>query len=181
MVDLGRKHSIPTNFLSPLPNIFSLLLLLHFFFLSLSFSLQNHLNQTYYKTMFGTFCDKGWKCKISPNQNTTIEIQENIEKVHRSEISTHRQQEEEIERGCEKEREGSPVPIFPLPSFRIVRMQASWMGLFSKVSVMWVKRSWVIFKQKTEFLYIVWDVANDWFFGSWRFFYFPKCYFHDVV
>ena len=25
------------------------------------------------------------------------------------------------------------------------------MGLFSKVSVMWVKRSWVIFKQKTEF------------------------------
>ena len=30
-----------------------------------------------------------------------------------SETLTHSQREEEIERVCEKEREGSPVPIFP--------------------------------------------------------------------
>ena len=38
---------------------------------------------------------------------------------------THSQQEEEIKRGCEKEREVSLVPIFPPPNFRIVRMLAS--------------------------------------------------------
>ena len=63
MVDLGRKHSVPTNFLSPLLNIFSHTFSSLFFF----FFFQNHLNQTYYKTMLGTFCDKGQKCKISPN------------------------------------------------------------------------------------------------------------------
>ena len=43
-------------------------------------------------------------------------------KVHRSETSTHSQREEEIERDCEEEREGSPIPIFPPIGFRIVRM-----------------------------------------------------------
>ena len=42
-----------------------------------------------------------------------------------SKISTHSQQEEEIERDCEKEKEGSPVPIFPPLVFRIVKMLAS--------------------------------------------------------
>ena len=55
------------------------------------------------------------------NQNVKTEIQENAEKVYRSEISTHSQQEE-IERGCKEEREGSPVPIFSPLSFRILRM-----------------------------------------------------------
>ena len=34
----------------------------------------------------------------------------------------HSQQEEEIERGCEEEREGSLVPIFSPLNFRIVKM-----------------------------------------------------------
>ena len=38
--------------------------------------------------------------------------------------STHSQREEEIERGCEEEREGSLVPIFPPTNFKIVRMLA---------------------------------------------------------
>jgi len=38
------------------------------------------------------------------------------------EISTYSQQEDEIERGCEEEIDGSPVPIFPPPDFRIVRI-----------------------------------------------------------
>ena len=32
---------------------------------------------------------------------------------NRSKTSTHSYQEEEIESGCEEEREGSPVPTFP--------------------------------------------------------------------
>ena len=56
------------------------------------------------------------------NQYVIIEIQENVEKVHnRFKTSTHSQQEEEIERD-EEEREGSPVPIFPPLSFKIVRI-----------------------------------------------------------
>ena len=46
-------------------------------------------------------------------------------KLYRFENSTHSQREEEIERGCEEEREGSPVPVFPPLNFRIVRMLAS--------------------------------------------------------
>ena len=41
-------------------------------------------------------------------------MQENAEKVHRSETSTHSQQEEKIEKGCNEEREGFLVPIFQL-------------------------------------------------------------------
>ena len=41
---------------------------------------------------------------------------------NRSEISTHSHLEEEIERGHEEEKEGSPIPIFPPPSFGIVRL-----------------------------------------------------------
>ena len=43
------------------------------------------------------------------------------------EILTHKQQEEEIEKGCdrEREREGAfSVPIFPTLSFRIIRIYA---------------------------------------------------------
>ena len=50
----------------------------------------------------------------------------NAEKVYiRSEISTYSHWEEKIGSGCEEEREGSPVLIFPLLSFRIVRMLAN--------------------------------------------------------
>ena len=34
----------------------------------------------------------------------------------------HSHPEEGIERGCKEEREGSPAPIFPPPSFEIVRL-----------------------------------------------------------
>ena len=44
------------------------------------------------------------------------------------------------ERGCEEEREGSPVPIFPPPSFGIVRLLTGWMGFCFKISGMWVER-----------------------------------------
>ena len=37
-----------------------------------------------------------------------------------SKTSTHNQREKKIERGCEEEREGSPVPIFPPLPTRIV-------------------------------------------------------------
>ena len=45
-------------------------------------------------------------------------------KKHRFKTLIHSQQKEEIERGCKKEREDSPVPIFPLLNFGIVRMLA---------------------------------------------------------
>ena len=45
-------------------------------------------------------------------------------KKHRFEISIHSQQEEEIKRGCEEERKGYPIPIFPPLNFGIVRMLA---------------------------------------------------------
>ena len=38
------------------------------------------------------------------------------------ETLTHSQLEEEIERDCEEEREGSPILIFPPLNFRIVKM-----------------------------------------------------------
>ena len=40
----------------------------------------------------------------------------NAEKVYRFEILIHNQREEEIEKSCEEEREGFPIPIFPCPS-----------------------------------------------------------------
>ena len=54
-----------------------------------------------------------------------------------SKTSTHNQREKEIERGCEEEREGSPVPIFPPLRFEIVRY-VSWLNgfLFSSFSSM---------------------------------------------
>ena len=36
----------------------------------------------------------------------------------RFESSTHSQREEKIERGCEEEKEGSPVSIFPPPKIQ---------------------------------------------------------------
>ena len=41
---------------------------------------------------------------------------------NRSETSTHSHLEEEIERGHEEEREGSPIPIFPPLRYGIVRL-----------------------------------------------------------
>ena len=49
------------------------------------------------------------------------------------EISTHNHLEEEIERGCEEEREGSPVPIISPLRFGIVRLLTGWMGFCSEV------------------------------------------------
>ena len=54
--------------------------------------------------------------------------------------STHSQQEEEIQRSCEEEREGSHVPIFPPLSYKIMRMLVGRMGFRSKVSALWGKR-----------------------------------------
>ena len=56
------------------------------------------------------------------NEKAITKIQENAKKVHKSETSTHSQREEKIERAYEKEREGSPVPIFPPLNFRIMRI-----------------------------------------------------------
>lgn len=47
----------------------------------------------------------------------------------RFETLTHRQQEEEIERGHEGERESSFVPIFLPSNFGIVRIFAGWDSL----------------------------------------------------
>ena len=55
------------------------------------------------------------------------------------------------ERGCEEEREGSPVPIFPPPSFGIVRLLTGWIGFCSKVSSMWVERGSFSFELMREF------------------------------
>ena len=53
---------------------------------------------------------------------------------------THSHTEEEIERGHEEEKEGSPVPIFPPPSFGIMRMFPGSVGFGSQVSTLWGKR-----------------------------------------
>ena len=46
-------------------------------------------------------------------------------KKHRFETLIHSQQNVEIVSGCMKEWDDSPVPIFPLLNFGIVRMLAS--------------------------------------------------------
>ena len=43
-------------------------------------------------------------------------------------------------RGCEEEKKGSPVPIFPPLRFRIMRMFPSSMGFCFQVSALWEKR-----------------------------------------
>ena len=53
---------------------------------------------------------------------------------------TYSHREEEIERGCEEEREIFPVPIFPPLRFRIVRMFLGAVGFGSQVSALWGKR-----------------------------------------
>ena len=50
----------------------------------------------------------------------------------RSETSTHNYQEEGIERGCEEEKKGFPVSIFPLLRFKIVRTFPNLVGFCSK-------------------------------------------------
>ena len=63
---------------------------------------------------------------------------------NRSETSTHSHRKEE-------EREGSPIPIFPPPNFRIVRLLTSWMGFYSEISGMWVECGWFCFELMREF------------------------------
>ena len=78
--------------------------------------------------------------------------QENAKKVHNgSETSTYNQRKEKIERGCEEEKEGSPISIFPPLNFRIVRILTGWMAFYSKVSTLWGKHGWLIFELKKEF------------------------------
>ena len=59
---------------------------------------------------------------------------------NRFETLTRSQREKEIERGCEEEKEGSPVTIFLPPSFEIVRLLTGRMSFCSEVLGMWVKR-----------------------------------------
>ena len=67
------------------------------------------------------------------NQNANNQSVEKAKKHNKSETSTHSHQEEETEKGCKDEREGSPVPIFLLLRFRIVRMFPSSVGFCSQV------------------------------------------------
>ena len=62
-----------------------------------------------------------------------------------------------IERGCEEEKEGFPVLIFPPLRFRIVRMFPASVGFCSQVSAIWGKHDWSIFEPKREF-YIEFEV-----------------------
>ena len=70
------------------------------------------------------------------NQNANNQSIEKAKKHNKSETSTHSHQEEEIEKGCEDEREGYPVPIFLPLRFRIVRMFPSSVGFCSQVSAL---------------------------------------------
>ena len=74
------------------------------------------------------------------NQNANNKSVEKVQKHNKSKTSTHSHQEEGIERGCEEEREGSPVPIFPPLRFRIVRMFPGSVGFDSQVSTLQRKR-----------------------------------------
>ena len=73
---------------------------------------------------------------IRENQNANNKSVEKVWKHNRFETSTHSHPEEEIERGCEEEREGSPIPIFPPLRFEIVRIFPSSMGFCSQVSAL---------------------------------------------
>ena len=78
--------------------------------------------------------------------------------------------EEKNEKGCEKEREGSPVPIFPPLRFRIVRIFPGSVSFCFHVSALWGKRGCPYIELK-RVLYRIWGVANDWFLSSGRGFY----------
>ena len=72
-------------------------------------------------------------------------MQKSTQKHKRSETSTHNHPEEEIEKGHEEEREGSPVPIFPPLRFEIVRY-VSWLNgfllsSFNSMGKMWFNKS----------------------------------------
>ena len=71
-------------------------------------------------------------------------------------ISGHSQREEKIERGCEEEREGCPVPIFPLLRSRIVRMFPNSVGFCFQVSALWGKHGWSCLELKREFYIEFW-------------------------
>ena len=61
-------------------------------------------------------------------------------KHNKSKTSIHSHPEEEIERGCEEEREGSPILIFSPLRFEIVNIFPSSVGFCSQVSALWGKR-----------------------------------------
>ena len=73
------------------------------------------------------------------NQNANNKSAEKAWKHYKSETSTHSHLEKEIERGCEEEREGSPIPIFSPLKFRILRIFHNSMGFCSQVSALWGK------------------------------------------
>ena len=73
------------------------------------------------------------------NQNANNKSAKKNIKHNKSETSTHSHPEEEIERGCEEEREGSPIPIFSPLRFGIVRIFPSSVGFCSQVSALWGK------------------------------------------
>ena len=73
------------------------------------------------------------------NQNANNKSAEKAWKHNKSETSTHSHLEKEIERDCEEEREGSPIPIFSPLKFRILRIFHNSMGFCSQVSALWGK------------------------------------------
>ena len=81
----------------------------------------------------------------------TRKCRKSIQKHNMSKTSTHNQREKKIERGCEEEREGSPIPIFPPLPTRIVWMLAGRMSFCSKISILRVERGGLVFELKREF------------------------------
>ena len=73
------------------------------------------------------------------NQNVNNKSAEKAWKHNKSETSTHSHLEKEIERGCEEEREGSPILIFSPPNFGVVRLLTGLMEFCSEISGMWVE------------------------------------------
>ena len=73
------------------------------------------------------------------NQDANNKSAEKAWKHNKSEILTHNHPEEEIERGCEEEREGSPILIFSPLRFEIVNIFSSSVGFCSQVSALWGK------------------------------------------
>ena len=73
---------------------------------------------------------------IRENQNANNKSAKKNIKHNKSETSTHSHPEEEIERGCEEEREGSPILIFSPLRFGIVNIFPSLVGFCSQVSAL---------------------------------------------
>jgi len=70
---------------------------------------------------------------------------------NRSEILTHNELEEKIERGYKEEKKGSLVPIFPPLNFEIIKLLTGWMDFCFEFLGMCVKRGWFIYELKKDF------------------------------